>query len=79
MSEDDKRTYRQLLLIAVLAIFAILFLFALGALYAEHACIQLYLMQANDIPESCGGIGKFVLELAALVIGTLGAIKLLGQ
>lgn len=80
MSDEDKATYRQLLLIAVIAIFAIFFLFALGTLYAEHACIQMWLTK-SPMPDFCdnGGMQKFVIEFIGLVIGALGAIKLLGQ
>jgi hypothetical protein len=80
MSDEDKKTYRQLLLIAVLCICAILFLFALGTLYAEHACIQLWLGKTAAMPDFCdkGGMQKFVLEFVGLVIGMLAAVKLLG-
>jgi hypothetical protein len=79
MSDEDKRTYRQLLLITVLFICVILFLFALGTLYAEHACIQLYLGK-DPIPDFCnGGVAKFALEFAGIVVGVLAAVKLLGQ
>lgn len=81
MSDDDKKAYKQLLLIAVLCIFAILFMFAVGTLYAEHVCLQMYFQKITPLPESCtnGALGKFALDFVALVIGTLGAIKLLGS
>jgi hypothetical protein len=80
MSDEDKKTYRQLLLIAVLAIVIILFLFALGTLYAEHACFQ-FVFQKLPLPEGCsnGSLSKFALELAGIVVGLLGAIRLLAQ
>lgn len=80
MSDDDKRAYRQLLLIAVLCIFAILFIVALGAAYAQYACIQ-FVFRKDALPSGCenGAMAKFVLEFLGIVVGTLGAIKLLGQ
>ncbi len=81
MSDEDKATYKRILLVAVLGVFAILFVVALGTLYAEHACIQLWYQKATEFPEFCekGGIQKFVLEFIGLVIGALGAVKLLGS
>jgi predicted membrane metal-binding protein len=82
MSDEDKRTYKQLLLIAVLSICGILFLFALGTLYAEYSCFQIYYKNSfADLPEFCGkgNVTKFALELAGITVGMLGAIKLLGQ
>jgi hypothetical protein len=80
VSDDDKRTYRQLLLIAILSIFGILFLFALGTLYAEWACFHL-IFERLPLPDGCsnGNLGKFVLEFVAIVVGVLGAIRILGQ
>jgi hypothetical protein len=82
MSDDDKRTYRQLLVIAVLSVCVILFLIAAGTLYAEHACIQLWFQKglASEMPDFChkGALGKFVLEFLGIAVGVLGAIKLLG-
>jgi hypothetical protein len=81
VSDEDKSAYKKLLLIAVLAIFAILLLFAIGTLFATYGCFDLYLRKITPIPEGCGNgnLSKFVLEFMGLVIGTLGAIKLLGQ
>jgi hypothetical protein len=80
MSDDDKRTYKQLLLIAVLSIFGILFLFVFGALYAEWACFRLIFMD-KLLPQGCsnGSLSKFVLEFVGITVGVLGAIRLLGQ
>lgn len=81
MSDEDKATYKKILLVAVLGVFAILVLVALGALYAEHACIQLWLKGTPDLPTFCdkGGIQKFVIEFIGLTLGALGAVKLLGS
>jgi predicted membrane metal-binding protein len=80
MSDDDKRAYRQLLLIAVLAIFGILFLVAIGTLGVTYGCFEIY-FKGLPIPDACGNgsLGKFVLEFIAIVVGVLGAIRLLGQ
>jgi predicted membrane metal-binding protein len=80
MSDEDKKTYRQLLLIAILSIFGILFLFAFGTLYAEWACFQ-FVFVSKPVPEGCtnGSISKFALEFVAIVVGVLGAIRILGQ
>jgi hypothetical protein len=81
MSDDDKRTYKQLLLIAVLAIFGILYLVAFGTLYTVYGCFDLYLHKILPIPEGCGNgnMSKFVLEFVGITVGVLGAIRLLGQ
>lgn len=81
MSDDDKQAYKQLLLIAVLAIFAILLLFTIGALVATYGCFDLYLKKITPIPEGCGNgnLSKFVLEFVGIAVGVLGAIRLLGQ
>jgi hypothetical protein len=80
MSDDDKRTYRQLLLIAVFAVCAILFLFTIGTLYAEWACFQFH-FEKLEMPEVCGNgsLTKFALEFVGLAIGVIAAVKLLGQ
>jgi hypothetical protein len=80
MSGDDKSRYQQMLLIAVLAIFAILFLFAIGTLYAEYACFALH-FDRLPTPAACGNgnLGKFALEFTAIVVGVLGAIRVLGR
>jgi hypothetical protein len=78
LSEDDKKFYRRLVLIAVLAIFLIVFLVAITTAYAQWACIQIGL-RGDPLPSNCSGMGKFALELLGAVIGILGAIKLLGQ
>ena len=79
MSDDDKKAYMQLLLIAVLTICAILFLFALGTLAATYGCFEFYFKKIA-IPQACenGSMSKFVLEFLAIAVGVLGAIKLLG-
>jgi hypothetical protein len=81
MSDDDKKTYKQLLLIAVLAIFGILYLVAFGTLYALYGCFDIYMKRILPIPESCtnGSMSRFVLEFIAITVGVLGAIRLLGQ
>jgi hypothetical protein len=81
MSDDDKKTYRQLMLIATLAVFAILFLFAIGALFGAYGCFDLYIKKITPIPEGCsnGSIQKFALEFLGIVVGVLGAIRLFGQ
>lgn len=79
MPNDDKRTYRQLLLIAVLSIFGILFMAAVGTLLVTYSCFQLF-TSGKASPAICeSGLGKFVLEFLGIVVGALGAIKLLGQ
>jgi hypothetical protein len=79
MSDDDKTTYKQLLLIAVLAVCGVLFLFAFGTLYAEYACFQL-IHKGLPVPEGCGNgnLAKFALEFLGITVGVLGAVKLLG-
>lgn len=81
MSDEDKTAYKQLLLIAVLAIFGILFLVAIGTLGVTYGCFELYFKGLKEIPQACtnGNLGKFVLEFIAIVVGVLGAIRLLGQ
>jgi hypothetical protein len=76
LSEDDKKLYRQLVLIAVLAVFGILFLVAITTAYSQWACIQLAFRQ-EPVPAGCGGVGKFALEFMGIVVGVIGAIKLL--
>jgi predicted membrane metal-binding protein len=78
LSEDDKKAYKQLLLIAVLAIFGIAFIVAITTAYSQWACIQ-FAFRNEPVPAGCGGVGKFVLEFMGLMVGVLGAIKLLGQ
>jgi hypothetical protein len=80
MSDDDKDTYRKLLLVSVLGVFAILFLFAIGTLYAEYACFGLH-FDRLPTPAACGNgnLAKFTLEFVAIVVGVLGAVRLLGQ
>jgi hypothetical protein len=78
LSEDDKKTYKQLLLIAVLAIFGIAFIVAITTAYSQWACIQ-FAFRKEPVPAGCSGVGKFVLEFMGLMVGVLGAIKLLGQ
>jgi hypothetical protein len=79
MSDDDKRVYRQLLLIAVLTICGILFLVALGTLLVTYGCYEM-LRSGKEAP-NCGNgsLGKFVLEFLGISVGVLGAIRLLGQ
>jgi hypothetical protein len=79
MSDDDKKTYKQLTLIAVLAICAILLMFAVGTLFATYGCYELYFKKL-PVPEGCGNgsLSKFVLEFLGIAVGVLGAIKLLG-
>lgn len=78
MSDDDKKTYKQLTLIAVLAIFGILFIVAITTAYTQYSCIQLY--YTKEAPAACGNgsMSRFVLEFIGIVVGVLGAIKLLG-
>jgi hypothetical protein len=84
MSDEDKRTYKLLGVIAVLTICMILLIVAGGTLYAEHACVQMWMLQAANnnwkLPDFChkGELGKFVLEFLGITVGVLGAIKLLG-
>jgi hypothetical protein len=78
LSEDDKKTYKQLLLIAVLAIFGIAFIVAITTAYSQWACIQ-FAFRKEPVPAGCSGVGKFVLEFMGLMVGVLGAIKLLGS
>lgn len=80
MSDEDKKAYKQLLLIAVLTICAILFLFTVATLVATYGCFQL-LEAGKDVPTSCenGGLTKFILEFLGIAVGVLGAVKLLGQ
>ena len=81
MSDEDKKAYKQLLLIGVLAIFGILYIVAFGTLFALYGCFDLYMKRVLPIPEGCtnGSFGKFVLEFVAITVGVLGAIRLLGQ
>jgi hypothetical protein len=78
LSEDDKKTYKQLLLIAVLAIFGIAFIVAITTAYSQWACIQ-FAFRKEPVPAGCSGVGKFVLEFMGLMVGVLGALKLLGS
>jgi hypothetical protein len=79
MSDEDRAAYRRLVLISVLAIFGMLFMFSFGALYAEHACFEL-VFRSIPLPDGCsnGSLTRFVLELSAIIVGTLGAIRFLG-
>lgn len=79
MSDDDKKAYKQLLLIAVLAIFGILLIVAVVTAYTQYSCIQLF--YAKEAPAACsnGSMSRFVLEFIGIVVGTLAAIKLLGS
>jgi uncharacterized membrane protein YjgN (DUF898 family) len=77
LSEDDKRFYRRVVAVAVLTIFGIMFLVAMATTYTQWACIQLAFGQ-QPAPAGCSNMGKFVLEFVGLVVGVLGAIKLLG-
>jgi hypothetical protein len=83
MSDDDKKTYKLLGLIAVLTICFILILVAGGTLYAEYSCVQIWMSQGHSdwkLPDFChkGELAKFVLEFLGITVGVLGAIKLLG-
>jgi hypothetical protein len=77
LSEDDKKFYRRLVAVVVLAIFGIVFLVAIVMTYTQWACIQLAFRQ-EPVPAGCSNMGKFALEFVGLVVGVLGAIKLLG-
>jgi hypothetical protein len=55
-----------------------LFLVAITTAYSQWACIQLAFRQ-EPVPAGCGGVGKFALEFMGIVVGVLGAIKLLGS
>jgi hypothetical protein len=62
----------------VLAIFGIAFIVAITTAYSQWACIQ-FAFRKEPVPAGCSGVGKFVLEFMGLMVGVLGALKLLGS
>ena len=52
----------------------------LTAAYSQWACIQ-FVFRKETQPAACsnGTLGKFALEFMGIVVGVLGALKLLGS
>jgi hypothetical protein len=78
MSDDERKAFNQIALISVIAVFFLLGLIVIGALYAEYECIDM-IKSRTTLPAglACGegSLMKGILELVGLLIGTLAAIK----
>lgn len=63
----------------MLSIFGIAFIIAITAAYSQWACLQ-FAFRKETPPAACGNgsVSKFVLEFMGIVVGVLGALKLLG-
>jgi hypothetical protein len=77
MSDEDQRTFALVTIIAVIAVFGLLYGILGIGFYTEYECVQFYVLKVEKIPPVCSNadLAKTLLEFAGIIIGVLAAIK----
>jgi hypothetical protein len=77
MSDEDKKTVAVVTIIAVIAVFGLLYGILGMGFYTEYECVQFFILKAEKIPPVCSNadLAKTLLEFAGLIVGVLAAIK----
>jgi hypothetical protein len=76
MSEEEK-TFAKVTIIAVIAVFGLLYIILGIGFYTEYECVQFYVIKLEVMPPVCSNadLAKTLLEFAGLIIGVLAAVK----
>jgi hypothetical protein len=77
VSDEDEKTFAIITIIAVIAVFGLLYLILGIGFYTEYECVQFYILKMENIPPVCSNsdLAKTLLEFAGIIIGVLAAIK----
>ena len=77
MSNEDKKTFTIVTIIAVIAVFGLLYGILGMGFYTEYECVQFFILKVEKIPPVCSNtdLARTLLEFAGLIVGVLAAIK----